>query len=79
MLNTAKLDYVLRLPWTFVREVTPEGDTVLRVAEVPSAVGSGETDAELEADAWELFRASLEAYLNFGDAVPLPEEVRPPG
>ena len=72
MTETSKLDYLLRLPWTFVREITPEGDTVLRVAEVPSAVGTGGTDTELEADAWASLRASLESYLHFGDPIPLP-------
>ena len=72
MPDPAKLTYLLRLPWTFVREQTPEGDTVLRVAEVPSAVGTGDTDVELEADVWASLRASLESYLQFGDTIPLP-------
>lgn len=73
-----KLSYLLRLPWTFVRERTPEGDTILRVREIPSAVGTGETSAELEADVWGSLRASLEAYLHFGDPIPLPLGVRLP-
>ena len=70
--EVARLNYLLRLPWTFVRETTPEGDTLLRVAEIPSAVGTGETDPDLEADVWASLRASLEAYLHFGDPIPLP-------
>lgn len=30
-----KLRHLLRLPWTFDRELTPEGDSVLRVREIP--------------------------------------------
>jgi hypothetical protein len=72
MTEEAKLAYLLRLPWTFVRESTPEGDTVLRVAQIPSAVGTGTSDAELEEDMWASLRASLEAYLHFGDPIPVP-------
>jgi hypothetical protein len=73
-----KLAYLLRLPWTFVREATPEGDSILRITEIPSAVGTGGTPAELEADAWASLRASLEAYLHFGDPIPLPTGARLP-
>ncbi len=73
MTDSSKLDYLLRLPWTFVREVTPDGDCILRIAEIPSAVGTGDTDAALEADTWASLRASLEAYLHFGDPLPLPK------
>jgi predicted RNase H-like HicB family nuclease len=70
--------YLLRLPWTVAPETTPEGDRLLRVAEIPSAVGNGDTDAELEQDFWEALRASLEAYLHFGDPLPLPAGCIPP-
>lgn len=77
-MDDPKLTHLLRLPWTFMREATPEGDTILRVREIPSAVGVGDTDAELEADVWASLRASLEAYLEFGDPVPLPAGVKLP-
>jgi predicted RNase H-like HicB family nuclease len=70
--HDAALRRLLALPWTVVPETTPEGDRLLRVREVPSAVGHGETDEELERDLWESLTASLEAYLHFGDPVPLP-------
>ncbi len=73
-----KLAYLLRLPWTFVRETTAEGDALLRVREIPSAVGTGATPAELEADTWASLRASLEAYLHFGDPIPLPRDAELP-
>ena len=69
------LQRLLRLPWTIVREVTPEGDVLLRVKEIPSAVGSGNTDEELVADLWDSLTESLRAYLHFGDKVPLPQGV----
>ena len=78
MTDAPKLAYLLRLPWTFVRDQTPEGETILRVAEIPSAVGTGETVAELETDVWASLRASLEAYLHFGDPIPLPRGARLP-
>lgn len=72
MPDPAKLEYLLKLPWTFVRETTPEGDVVLRVSEIPSATGTGMTDEELARDTWDSLRASLETYLHFGDRIPLP-------
>lgn len=68
-----KLESLLRLPWTICSETTPEGDRLLRVAEIPSAVGSGTEDEELEYDLWESLRASLAAYLHFADPIPLPD------
>lgn len=73
-----KLQYLLRLPWTFVVSTTPEGDRLLRVAEIPSAVGEGVAAAELEADLWEALRAALSAYLHFNDPIPLPKGSRLP-
>lgn len=68
-----QVQHLLRLPWTIVAETTPEGDRLLRVAEIPSAVGTGSTPQELEADLRESLRASLSAYLHFEDPVPLPK------
>jgi len=73
-----KLESLLRLPWTIVSEVSPEGDRLLRVGEIPSAVGTGVEDLEMESDLWESLRASLASYLHFDDPIPLPEgEVLP--
>lgn len=70
------LQRLLHLPWTVVREVTPEGDVLLRVKEIPSAVGSGDSDADRVADLWESLSESLRALLHFGDPVPFPDGVR---
>jgi predicted RNase H-like HicB family nuclease len=70
--RSSQLEQLLRLPWTIVKEITPEGDHLLRVAEIPSAVGSGATSEEMEADLWESLRESLRAYLHFGDPIPMP-------
>lgn len=70
--SDSDLQRLLRLPWTIVKEVTPEGDILLRVKEIPSAVGSGSTTDELVSDLWESLTESLRAYLHFGDQVPLP-------
>jgi predicted RNase H-like HicB family nuclease len=67
-----QLQQLLAMPWTIVSEMTPEGDRLLRVREIPSAIGTGETDEEIERDLMESLEASLRAYLHFGDAVPLP-------
>ncbi len=72
-----QIEHLLRLPWTIVRETTPEGDQILRVAEIPSAVGSGSTPQEIERDLWESLRESLRAYLHFKDPVPLPSGAQP--
>lgn len=68
-----KLESLIRLPWTISSEISPEGDRLLRVAEIPSAVGSGADDLEAESDLWESLRASLAAYLHFDDPIPLPD------
>lgn len=73
-----KLEHLEALPWTIVAETTPEGDRLLRVSEIPSAVGHGATPEELEADLWASLRASLQAYLHFGDPIPLPNGVALP-
>lgn len=73
-----QLEYLLRLPWTIVPEATPEGDRLLRVAEIPSAVGTGTTPEEIVADLWESLRESLRAYLHFGDPIPLPKGAASP-
>jgi hypothetical protein len=68
-----ELQRLLQLPWTVLAETTPEGDRLLRVVEIPSAVGSGDTDEARERDLWAALEASLRAYLHFGDPVPVPE------
>ncbi len=73
-----KLTYLMRLPWTIVAEKTPEGDSLLRVRELPSVVGCGTSPEELEKDFWESFESALRAYLHFGDLIPLPAEIELP-
>ena len=68
----SELDRLLALPWTIVAETTPEGDRLLRVREIPSAIGHGETDDELARDLRESLESSLRAYLHFGDPIPMP-------
>lgn len=68
-----KINYMLRLPWT----ITPaheDGETVLRVREIPSVIATGTSEEELDRELFEALRASLQAYLHFGDPLP-----RPPG
>lgn len=73
-----KLEHLLRLPWAIRAETSFERDRLLRVVEIPSAVGCGATDAELEADLWASLQASLEAYLHFDDPIPVPAGTRLP-
>ena len=74
MVNQPELDRLLALPWTVLREQTPDGDVVLRVKEIPSATGTGVNDEEREAELWESLTQSLSAYLHFGDSVPVPTD-----
>jgi len=67
-----RIEALLRLPWTIQVDASPEGDQLLRVAELPSVVGSGADEQQREADLWVSLRASMEAYLHFGDPIPLP-------
>ena len=73
-----QIEHLMRLPWTIVPETTPEGDRLLRIAEIPSAVGTGETPQEIEADLWQALRESLRAYLHYKDQIPLPTGIRGP-
>jgi hypothetical protein len=73
-----KLDYLLRLPWTISPELTPEGDRLLRVRELPSVIASGDSDEEIERDFWDSLETTLRSYLHFGDDIPLPEGLTPP-
>jgi hypothetical protein len=67
-----KLNYLMKLPWTIVPDTTPEGDRLLRVAELPSVVGCGATNDDLERDFWASLETALRSYLHFGDQLPLP-------
>ena len=67
-----KLDYLLGLPWTISLELTPERDRLLRVRELPSVMGSGDSDEEIERDFWDSLETTLRSYLHFGDDIPLP-------
>lgn len=67
-----KVDHLIRLPWTIVAEKTPEGDSLLRVVELPAAVGSGIDEKSLSDDFWESFVATLEAYIALDSVPPLP-------
>lgn len=72
MAKNSELVRLLWLPWTILRDTTPEGDVILRVKEIPSVIGAGESDTERERDMWESLTESLFAYLHFGDTVPAP-------
>lgn len=72
-----KLNYLLQQPWTIVTETTPEGDNLLRVQELPAAVGCGDDTASLEADFWESFVTTLEAYIAVDAIPPLPHGAHP--
>lgn len=68
-----KLAALLRLPWTIrVERDVDEGYIVARIGEIPSAIATGDTEAELERDLWESLRMSLQVYLDHDDEIPLP-------
>jgi predicted RNase H-like HicB family nuclease len=67
-----QIEHLMSLPWTIVRETTPEGNDILKIAELPSVVVSGDTDEEMTAELAESLRESLRAYLHFGDPIPVP-------
>jgi len=75
----SKLKYLLGLAWTVVAERdADEGYTILRVAEIPSVIATGNDDSTLENDFWEALQASLEAALEFGDPINLPPGTKAP-
>jgi hypothetical protein len=67
-----KLDYLLGLPWSIYAETTVDGERLLRVRELPSVMGSGDSDEEVEREFWDSLEATLQSYLHFGDELPLP-------
>ena len=72
-----KLAALLRLPWTIrVERDEDEGYLIARVAEIPSALATADTDADLERELWESLQVSLEVYLDHGDNVPLPPSAK---
>jgi predicted RNase H-like HicB family nuclease len=73
-----KLEYLLGLPWTIYTEATAEGERLVRVRELPSVIGSGEGDEEIEREFWESLEATLRSYLHFGDELPLPLDMTLP-
>ncbi|MDP3909026.1 MAG: hypothetical protein Q8Q14_01420 [Gemmatimonadales bacterium] len=72
--DAQKLNYLIKLPWTIVPDRTPEGERLLRVAELPAVVACGDTNEALEADFWAALEAALRSYLHFGDPLPLPAQ-----
>jgi len=67
------------MPWTVRAEKDPdEGYTILRVAELPSVIATGEGDPDLEKDFWESLQATLECALQFADPIPLPTGMKAP-
>lgn len=72
-----KIAYLCRLPWTIVPGVgDADGERTLRVQELPSVVGSGLSDGELESEFWDSMKATLAGLLHFGDPIPLPPRAR---
>lgn len=70
-----KLKYLLALSWTVTAQKDPdEGYTILRVAELPSVIATGDEKdiPALTRDFWEALQATLESALEFGDPIPLP-------
>jgi hypothetical protein len=76
-----KLKYLMGLNWTVTAEKDPdEGYTIIRVAELPSVIATGDpnnVDA-LDKDFWESLQASLESALEFGDSIQLPRGATAP-
>lgn len=77
-LSEADLPWLLRLPWTirslYVTDETPSY-WCLRCAEIPSAIATGESEAEVEKEFWESLRESLHIYLIHDDPIPVPDAV----
>ncbi len=67
-----KIQFLLGLPWNIYAETSVDGERLLRVRELPSVIGSGDTDDEIERDFWDSLEATLRSYLHFGDELPLP-------
>lgn len=72
-----KIEALLRLPWT-VKTARTEDGFVAEVAELPSALATGDTMKLLARDLWDSLKATLTSYLEFNDPIPLPAGVSAP-
>jgi predicted RNase H-like HicB family nuclease len=72
--NDQKVSALLRLPWT-INVLRSDGYFVSHVLEIPSALATADSADDLEDETWASLRASLEVYVENGDAVPLPSGV----
>lgn len=67
----AKIESLLRLPWTITSEPSDAGEFILRVTELPGMIVIG-TPEELETEFWAALRASLACAVEF-DEITLPK------
>lgn len=69
----AKLQALLALPWTLQFSKDPvDGSLIARIAELPDAIGTGETERELATAVYDALEASLDSRLEHDDPIPLP-------
>jgi len=76
--DSQKLRVLMRLPWTIRVENDTDGTFVARVAEMPDAIATGNSERELSKELWEALRASLACRLEFHDDIPAPPNARLP-
>jgi hypothetical protein len=68
-----KLQALMRLPWSIcVERDSVDGLLVAQVEEVPDAIATGATDAELARDLWHSLYDSLSVRLEHNDPLELP-------
>jgi len=73
MSHDRELHRLLSLPCTILREGASDREIILRVEEIPSAVGTGASATNGERNLRDSLTESLTAYRPFGDPVPLPK------
>lgn len=72
-----KLRALLGLRWTIDVQKEDDGSIVARAQEIPSAIAVASSD-EIDEEFWASLSASLEVYLDQGDAIPLPPGTKLP-
>lgn len=67
---------LMTLPWTMQTGTREDGTQWARCAEIPHAIAYAGEGEDLDALFWDSLRASLEALVELGEEVPLPNGAR---
>ncbi len=73
-----KVQYLLTLPWTVAIEVTPDGERIARIHEIPQASARGRNDTRVAQQLWKSLAVAVEEMVRANHEIPAPEGVKLP-